>query len=250
MVSIIKAASNAGAAPASGESALRESNRWRLDTTMGRLGAYAHMLLADHGFLRLAYLNLHQVADGAYRSAQPAPHQFRRIAALGVKTVINLRGGREIGSYALERDACAKLGLDYLELRLNSRNAPLVPTIEAAADAFHSVRYPVLWHCKAGADRAGLMTAFYYLIKENRTGREAARALSLRYGHVRQGPTGVLDAVIAAYVAAEDRAAAEGRTPPDFMTWVRTEYDRRGLNRAFKSSRWGSILVDRILGRE
>jgi tyrosine-protein phosphatase SIW14 len=39
--------------------------------------------------------NFHQVGDHIYRGAQPSKHGIENLAKLGVKTVIDLRGGAD-----------------------------------------------------------------------------------------------------------------------------------------------------------
>ena len=75
--------------------------RWDRPITgrLDRLRAWTHMVLADHGVFRLAYLNRHRVSDKVWRAAQPAPHQLAWFASQGVRTIVNLRGGREHGSW-------------------------------------------------------------------------------------------------------------------------------------------------------
>ncbi len=219
---------------------------WRLSTVSGRLKAYLDMIFVDHGFFRYAYLNFHKVAPGVYRSAQPAPEHFRRFRRAGVKTVVNLRGGRDVPVYALEREACERAGMAFVELRLRSREAPDVETIERVAAMFENVEYPILFHCKSGADRAGIMSALTVLLREGGTVEEASRQLSLYYGHVRQGPTGILDAFLDAFAEAEKQAGKR----LDFLSWVRNDYDRNKVTVAFCDSGWARWLIDKVLRRE
>lgn len=228
---------------------LLESAQERLGRPGARRRAWLNMFFADHGFFRYVYLNLHRVGAQGYRAAQPAPHHFRRFTRLGIRTVVNLRGGREFGSYPLEIEACAREGLAYEEVRLRSRDAPTIETLEAVAALFERIAYPAVFHCKSGADRSGLMAALYLLIVEGATPDVAKRALSLRYGHFRIGPTGVLDAFIEAYAADEAAARARGEAL-DFMTWARRDYDRDAVKASFKAREWGAFITDRVLGRE
>lgn len=224
-------------------------SRFRLGTSRGRWAAWLDMFFVDHGFFRYVYLNLHRIDRDAYRSAQPGPRHFRRIARKGVRTVVNLRGGRLFGSYPLEREACDKRGLAYEEIMLRSREAPRRETLRDAAALFERIEYPALFHCKSGADRAGLMSALYLLMKVGLPVAEAKSQLSLRFGHVRQSKTGVLDAFLAAYEAAERAAAAEGRRL-EFMEWVERDYDPVALNRAVRTKPWADWLIDGLLRRE
>ncbi len=50
------------------------------------------MLLFDHLFVRVLFPNRHKITAKAWRAAQPLPYQLAKVKALGVRTVINLRG--------------------------------------------------------------------------------------------------------------------------------------------------------------
>lgn len=209
-----------------------------------RLQAWTNMLLADHGVFRLAYLNKHRVAGQLWRSAQPAPHQLARFARAGGRTVINLRGGREHGSWQLQREACARLGLDLDELVVRSRGAPDPGTIRAARDLFARIAYPALIHCKSGADRAGFVAALYLILHEGRPVADALGQLSPRYGHFRLSKTGILDAFL-------ERYAEEGeRRGLSLVDWAEQVYDPEALARDFKPAFWADLAVDKIIRRE
>ncbi len=214
-------------------------------TGMERLRAYADMWLVDHGFIRDIYLNLHQISEKAWRSAQPGPNHMDRIASKGIKTIVNLRGRRDTcGSYILEREAAQAAGLTLVDFPLRSRSAWEKPTILAAAELFKTLTYPVLFHCKSGADRAGMMSTLYLFLHEGVRLNEAMGQLSLGYGHVKWGPTGIIDRFYESYMA------YNAATPIAFEDWVRTVYDPVALNRDFKASTAGRLLVDTILRRE
>lgn len=228
---------------------LLEAAAERLQGRWARFRAWANMFFADHGFFRYIYLNLHAVGEKGWRAAQPAPHHFRRLKRRGVRTVVNLRGGRAFGSYPLEIEACRREGLIYREVLLRSRDAPTVATLEEVAALFETLEYPAVFHCKSGADRSGLMSALYLMLVDGLRPSEAKRALSLRYGHFRLGPTGVLDAFMAAYERAEVAAHARGERL-DLLTWARRDYDRKALKERFKAQKWAIFLTDRVLHRE
>ena len=211
---------------------------------VSRLRAWAHMVLVDHGAFRLFYLNRHQVTPNLWRSAQPAPHQLAWFAEQGVRTVINLRGGREHGSWQLQKEACDRLGLDLVELVVRSREAPDRETILNARDFFAGLKYPAVIHCKSGADRAGFVAALYLVLHEGRTVREAMRQLSLRYGHFRHARTGILDAFFERY-----RIEGEEKGIP-FVDWVERIYDPQVLMRDFRPRFWSALVADRIMRRE
>ena len=221
----------------------------RLSGSLARIKAWASMFFVDHGFFRYGYLNLHKVGAKAYRAAQPAPHHFRRFARLGVRTVVNLRGGREFGSYPLEIEACARHAFAYEELRLRSRDAPALEVLEDVAALLDRVEYPILFHCKSGADRSGLMGALYLMLVEGASPTEAKKQLSAFYGHIRQSKTGVLDAFVEAFETAEAEARGRGETLT-LLDWARSAYDAKALKQQFRASGWASFISDRLLRRE
>jgi hypothetical protein len=84
------------------------------------------------------------------------------------------------------------------------------------------------------------------LYKHFRLGEPIAAAveqLSLKYLHVAQGKTGMLDYFFATYL----RETGGGK---DFMAWVEEDYDPAALRASFMSSWWANVLVDKVLRRE
>ncbi len=209
-----------------------------------RLRAWVNMLAVDHGIFRLIYLNLHKVTPDFWRSAQPTPSQIARMATEGLKTIVNLRGGREYGSWPLEREACDAHGIALEDFVVRSRGAPDREGLLAAAEFFERLRYPVLVHCKSGADRAGFMAALYLIVHEKRPVSEAIGQLALRYGHFRFAKTGILDAFFEMYLRDGE---ARGIS---FLDWVRDHYDADRLDAAFKPGFFSDLLVDKIIHRE
>lgn len=220
--------------------------RWDrpIEGRLGRLRAWANMLLVDHGVFRLAYLNKHRVSERLWRSAQPAPHQIARLKAEGVRTIVNLRGGREHGSWQLQKEMCQRLGITLTEFIVRSRGAPDRETILAAKSFFETIEYPAVLHCKSGADRAGFVAALYLVIHEGRGVEEALRQLSMRFGHFRFSKTGILDAFFEQY---RREGEPKGMT---LLEWVERDYDPERLERAFKPGFWSDLIVDRIMRRE
>ncbi len=214
-----------------------------LSLPANRFSAHFDMMMFDHGVLRLGWRNLHEFAPGVWRSNQPSPVQFRDLQRRGIRTVVNLRGPSLWGSYVLEKEICAELGMRLVDARLYSRMPPTPEEVEALFEVFETAERPLVMHCKSGADRAGLGAALY-LLWEGRPPDEAARQLSLRYLHIRRAKTGVLDAFIAAFGRAH---AARGI---GFRDWLHTEYDKGRIMEEFDASRLGNFVVERVLNRE
>jgi protein tyrosine/serine phosphatase len=224
----------------------RREARWNrpIRSARERLRAWMDLLITDHGFIRLLHLNLHRVSEGVYRSAQPSPRDLERLASKGLRTIINLRGGRSHGAWQLEKDAAERHGIRIVDLVLRSREAPDRESLLALPAFFASLDYPVLAHCKSGADRAGLFAALYRLIVDHVRAEEALGELSLLKGHFRYAQAGILDAFLEAY---RDEGEAKGK---DFLTWVAEDYNPEALQAHFKPRPISSLIGDTILRRE
>lgn len=218
--------------------------RGEMRTPWQRLVGHLELLFVDHGIFRALYSNTHRVSPKMYRAAQPSPGQIARAARLGVKTIVNLRGRRDCGSYLLQKEACARHGIALVDFPVSSRDAPRPEDMRKLKELFARIEYPALMHCKSGADRAGIGAALYLHLHEGVPLEEAAKQLHWKYGHFRHAKTGILDHFLAHYRA---RAAAE---PVDFLLWAETRYDPETLKREFRAERWANLLVDRVLRRE
>lgn len=207
--------------------------------------AWLDMLFKDHGFLRALYWHHSWVDADLMRGSQPSPARLAWAKRMGFKTVLNLRGARPTcGSYILERKACHELGLTLVDFPIRSRAALERQTWLAACAIFDQLEYPVFMHCKAGADRTGLMAVLYLHIKRGVDLATARDQLSLRYGHIRQAKTGIIDYFYDQFTA---EGAPRGQTLPE---WIESSYDRVSLDRGFRENWLAKILVDKILHRE
>ncbi len=209
-----------------------------------RFRAWMNMIFVDHGIFRLFYLNKHSVDGRLFRAAQPWPHQIARFARDGGRSLVYLRGGREHGSWPLEKEAAERNGLELTEFLARSREAPSKEMLLAAPAFFANLQYPALIHCKSGADRAGFVAALYVLVHLGGTADEALRQLHARYGHFHWSKTGILDRFIELY---RDQGEAKGIP---FLEWVEKHYDPEALTRDFRPGFWSNLLVDRVLKRE
>ncbi len=223
--------------------AIHHSPDW-LSRSVAPALCYIEMLFVDYGIVRVVYNNRHKVSKDAWRSAQPAPHQIGWFANRGVKTIVNLRGEQTFGTRWLQERACARHGVKLVNIRLKSRAAPSREDLKGMRELLTTVDYPILVHCKSGADRAGLMSVILQHVRDGVPIEQAKGQLSLRFGHVRSADTGVLDHVFERYLEANARA------PISFWEWVETEYDADEINRSFKANGWANRLVNGILRRE
>jgi len=216
-----------------------------LTTRWGRFKTYWDYNWADHAFLRLGFQNAFWLDPDMVRTNPPWPHQLAWWRKAGVRTIINLRGGFDASFYALEKDACARLGLTLVDFTVTSRAVPKREAVLGAKALFETIAYPALMHCKSGADRAGLMSVLYRHFKLGEPIAVALRELSLARLHVRQGKTGVLDYVFERYLS---EAEPQGIS---FEDWVRSDaYDPKAIKADFHASWWGNLLTERLLRRE
>jgi protein tyrosine/serine phosphatase len=213
-------------------------------TSRGRLATYLHYIFYDHAYFRLAYSNAYWLSDELVRANQPWPFQVRAWRDRGIKTIINLRGGAD-SHHALEIDACKRLGVKYVSFEVKSREVPTRDQVVGAKALFESVDYPVMMHCKSGADRAGLMSVLYMHFRQGLPIGEAIRQLDLKFGHFRAGLTGVLDYVFERYL---EEAEPQGVS---FLEWVESPaYDALAIQRSFRAQWWGTLLTEKLLRRE
>lgn len=210
---------------------LSSSYQADLTTPQGRRDAFWHSQLMDHSFLRVFWTNLHELRPGVWRSNQPSPKRLAQYHDMGIRSVIVLRGQNRKSAFALEEEAAAKLGMTLYAVPLAARNLVDKRHLLHLLDLFDTVERPFLMHCKSGADRAGLASALYLMHTEGLSVEEASKELSLRYLHVKNDNTGVLDHMLEA--CARDMA----ETPMTIREWIDTRYDPAALRASFAATR-------------
>lgn len=179
----------------------------------------------DHGVLRSFWTNRVEIAPDVIRSNHPTEERFRKEAAKGIRTILNLRGASDQPQYLREKDLCETLGLDLIDLPMSATKPPQREALLKLIKVFREAERPLLMHCKSGADRTGLAAAIFVL--DNGQGMAAARAqLSARYLHFRREPKAVLDRFLDLY------EAAQSQTDVSIEDWIRESYRPEDLNLA------------------
>lgn len=202
-----------------------------ISTPAGRVAAWVHFHLFDHGILRTVWSNLDQVAPGVWRSNQPSPRRLERYHRMGIRTILNLRGTKDGSPWLFEREAAQRLGMRMIDVRLFARKLVPAADLLALLDIFETIQRPFVMHCKSGADRAGLASALWLLHMEGAPIAVARRHLHWRYVHLDFTQTGILDHMLDAY--ARDTAD----TPMPIRTWIATRYDPAALTASFRAGR-------------
>jgi protein tyrosine/serine phosphatase len=207
-----------------------------ISTPGARRAAWWHYQLMDHAFLRIWWKNLGQIGPGVWRSNQPSTADLERLAKMGLKTVLNLRGPATQSFYLFEAEACARLGLTLIDLGMSARRAPPRETLQQLIGIFDTAEAPLLVHCKSGADRTGLAAAIWRMTKAGETAAAAARELSLRFIHLKRTSTGVQDQLLRSY-AAEGEALGKS-----FRDWLAEDYDPARIEAQFAAWRKGKTF--------
>lgn len=140
--------------------------------------------------------NFHPITPGeAYRSAQLDRDELQHyIRKYNLKSIINLRGKRAGSSwYPEELDVSRQYNCRHYDLSIPTDRSPSQAQLKELIRLFKTAPRPVLFHCKAGADRTGLAAALWKAVVDREPKQLAKKQLSVRFGHFPIGPTAVLD---------------------------------------------------------
>jgi len=212
------------------ERRLRASYNTDLSTPENRRRAHIYNLWFDHAILRTVWTNHFPVAPGVWRSNQPTHARLVQLKAMGVRSILNLRGAAGAAHYLTEAESCRRLGLTLVDRTLQARDAAPRANIEALIAAFREIERPFVMHCKSGADRAGFAAAIYLMVIAGRPVAEARRMLGVKYIHFRWTRTGVLDFILDRYEARHEE------TGIGFEDWIATEYDHEAIQAAYHAT--------------
>ncbi len=116
--------------------------------------------------------NLHRVDEGLFRSAQPTAEGMASLAALGIKTIVNLRHNHS--------DQSEIEGLPLVEKRIcvNTWSIDADQARDFIRIATDEQSRPVLVHCQHGADRTGAMVALYRVLRHGWSDEDAIREMT------------------------------------------------------------------------
>jgi protein tyrosine/serine phosphatase len=114
--------------------------------------------------------NFGRVNDNYYRGEQPHGDEYRALAALGVKTVIDLQTDFDRDEPRLVEAA----GMRYERIPMTASRAPSPEDVERFLRLVNDpANQPVYVHCAAGRHRTGAMTAVYRMTKDGWTADQA-----------------------------------------------------------------------------
>jgi protein tyrosine/serine phosphatase len=116
--------------------------------------------------------NLYVVNTNLYRGGQPTEAGVKRLARMGVKTIINLRGEDEHSKK--EQLWAQNAGIKFIGVNLNNWKRPKTADIEQVVKYINAPEnQPVFVHCKRGADRTGTVIAVYRITHDGWTAQQA-----------------------------------------------------------------------------
>ena len=109
-------------------------------------------------FPNISIKNFGKMDEFFYRGAQPKPDDYKALAALGIKTIIDLRNDPT----KYEKSNAEAAGIKYVNIPMSDKDKPAddkILTFFALAN--DSVNQPFYVHCIGGRHRTGLIGAIY-----------------------------------------------------------------------------------------
>ncbi|GAB6045680.1 dual specificity protein phosphatase family protein [Caminibacter profundus] len=203
------------------------------------LREFFKIITEEHNFINLFWFNFHKVDDGVYRSAQITPWRLKKIIKkYNIKTIINLRGNNKNYIYKREKEICEELGVEYQTISISSRNPSDIrkEEIEKLIYLLKNAKKPILFHCKAGADRTGLVAVLWHIINGKDKNKAIKKELRLKYGYLSFSKAGRIKKMFEMYDGS------------DFVEWL--EKNRDKIKNSYKSNKIADFIYDKLLKRE
>ena len=115
--------------------------------------------------------NFGQINAHYYRGGQPEARDYADLAALGVRTIVNLTSD---DAQAEEPARAKQNGLQYFQIPMTTHQAPTAAQMqEFLAIVDDPANQPVYVHCVGGRHRTGVMTAVYRMTNDGWTSAQA-----------------------------------------------------------------------------
>jgi tyrosine-protein phosphatase SIW14 len=127
---------------------------------------------------RAEIAHFYRVDDHVYRGTQPKARDFDELAQMGIKTVLDLRGGMFHGPW--ERKLVEAAGMNYITIRLSGIWEPKKDQIAKILGVLDDPTLePVFVHCRRGDDRVGMVIACYRIAHDHWTSEQALKEARL-----------------------------------------------------------------------
>lgn len=109
-------------------------------------------------FSNIKIKNFGEMDEHFYRGAQPGQNDYQSLAALGVKTIVDLRDDPE--SY--EKPSAEAAGIKYVNIPMSDTKYPSPDSIDAFLKLINDpATGPIYVHCAGGRHRTGVIGAVY-----------------------------------------------------------------------------------------
>ena len=109
------------------------------------------------------------------RGAQPEGHDYADLAALGVKTIINLTSD---DAEPNEQAMAAQAGMTYYQIPMSTHEPPTTAQLAQFLKIVDDpASQPVYVHCVGGRHRTGVMTAAYRMTQDGWTADQAFKEM-------------------------------------------------------------------------
>src|SRR5438132_1622137 len=146
--------------------------------------------------------NFHMIIPGrVFRSAQLSAQELdEQVRAKNIRTVVNLRGTCDPYPWYVEESRVTnRLKVCQEDICFSAGHLPSVSEVRRLVEVLDRTEYPILLHCRRGADRTGMIAAVVLLLETRASLRQARAQLGIRYGHVALGRPGYLDEFLDLY---------------------------------------------------
>jgi protein tyrosine/serine phosphatase len=122
-----------------------------------------------------------------FRSAQLNESEMAELVEkYQIKTVISLRGSPdETFFYKAEAQTLDKLNVKFEYLGMSDNHYPHQDEVNRLLKIFKKGAYPMLIHCRVGADRTGMVAGLYKKLIMNQPVEKALEELSLSNYHIK-----------------------------------------------------------------
>jgi len=125
---------------------------------------------ATRSLSRIHIGNFGRINDNYFRGAQPKGTDSRDLAAVGVKTVIDLQADGP----STEAGAVKAAGMNFIRIGMTTTKAPTEAQVARFLEIVNDPEnQPVFVHCAGGRHRTGTMTALYRMTNEGWTPAQA-----------------------------------------------------------------------------
>ena len=149
---------------------------WAIDFT------WRHFSYHDEKLSIQGIANFGRIKPNIYRGGQPSDEGLAGLRALGVQTIFSFTMGEE-GSKAEAAEA-ARLGMEHVSLPWSTVEVPDADQIQTFLGFLQAhPNRTIFVHCKAGADRTGVMIALSRIVIDHWPAQQAIDEMNAFHYH-------------------------------------------------------------------